>query len=244
MKPVYLILLLGLLLPELLQAQPWRRSSHRRTGYGYAQIMYFGIGGKYGVQYVDFNMHYHGPEERYNFKAGHSYHLGVSGQYFLEYNINLRQDILYTNRNVFLDYNYGEEVNPNDDFLPDRVDWNIGYITLPFRANYNYLYTQHLKGFLSAGLAPEIKTHDKESVVFLSGRTAEHFKLLYSRRFNRVNLAGTLSAGFKYNHSAHFAIEVEGGIMQYVGKVNSDYSKGPPRALYLEAAIFYDFQGF
>ncbi|MFO8053711.1 MAG: outer membrane beta-barrel protein [Bacteroidales bacterium] len=239
-KSIILFLLLMILLPEFVQAQRGRRTAYRKRGHGYAKIMYYGLGVKYGIQYMDYNMRYE--KDNYTFKPGFSHYFSVSGEYFIEYNLNLRADIQYSHRKVFLDHEYGKDVDPESNLLPEKVDWTIGYITIPIRANYNFLYTQHLKMYVAGGIAPEFKTHDMESVTYLSGRTEDHFNLLYSRRFNKVNLGGSLSAGFKYNPSAHFGIELEGGLMQYVGAVNADYSKGPPRAYYIEGGVFYDFQ--
>ncbi len=240
-KGIIIGLLLLFILPELADAQPWRKRRYRRSNYGYAQTMLYGTGAKFGVLFFDYKMNYDGPGNRYSFKPDFAYHTGVSGEYFIKYNIDIRADVLFSQRKLYLNYNYGDEVDPSDDHLPDRVDWRLLYLMIPLRVNYNYLYSQHLKAYISAGLMPEFKTQDFESVTYLSGRVNENYKLLYNHKFNRVNLAGNLSLGFKYNYSGHVGMEIEAGIFQYVGKVNKDFSTGPPWAYYAEFGFFYDF---
>jgi hypothetical protein len=242
-KVIIIGLLFFILLPEFLDAQPWRKRRYRRNTYGYAQNMYYGVGPKFGVQFMEYNMKFDGPPGKYEFKPDFSYHIGFSGEYFIKYNINLRADLQYSHRKLILDYNYDEKVvDPNDDNLPDHVNWTIGYITIPARVNYNFIYYQYVKGYLSLGVAPEFKTQDMETVTYLSGRTNDNFKLLYSNMFNKLNLGFSGSVGFKFNYNAHIAFEIEGGVMQYVGRLNANYSTGPPRMFYGEFGVFYDFQ--
>lgn len=238
-------LFLLVMLPAIVDAQPGRGGRFNKKYHGSAKFMYYGVGVKSGFDFLNLDMKYSGDGDKYDFSGQNNYHVGISGEYFIKPNINLRVDVLHNHRELKLDYIYGEDLDPSEnDNIPDHVLWKLNYLSIPLRANYNFIYRQHVKCYVSGGFAPVFKTNTKEEVTYLSGREEKNYNLLYNNRFNAVNMNMNISLGVRYNFTAHIGIEIEAGLVQYAIRLNRDYSAGAPGGSFLDFGFFYDFEKF
>ena len=149
-----------------------------------------------------------------------AFSLGASAGYYASYLIELHGGYRVSWHKVDMDWILPD--NPHSNAV-DYSKYNLTYISVPLQARINVIYLRQFKLNIGAGLMPEYRIRQSETVTYANGLEFDTEDIHTTKEFRKWLVATPLSMHMKFNLNRHFAIELGGYFNYYLNRMIPNY---------------------
>jgi hypothetical protein len=176
----------------------------------------------------------------YKTKTGYSF--GLSMNYNFVEKFSVKTGLLFSTKGYILDYSW-VPAEPNDPLIPRESDITLSFLDIPVLAAYDFVYSDKLSIYASAGIVAGILINEKEISTMGDGteKETDFSGTLYNQDFNKVLVAINIEPGLKYNLSEKFFVSVAPYLRYGLNKISDQVLESNPWSYGASVGFYVNF---
>jgi hypothetical protein len=163
----------------------------------------------------------------YKTKTGYS--LGLSMNYNFVEKFSVKTGLLFSTKGYILEYSWAP-AEFNDPLIPRESGINLSYLDIPVLAAYDFVDSDKLSIYASAGIVAGFLVNEKEISTMGDGtdKETDFSGTLYNQDFNKILLAINIEPGLKYSLSKKIFVSVAPYLRYGLNKISDEVLESNP----------------